>query len=303
MFSCSLIVVALAGAPESCRAADATTSVYAPSHDVAVRVLRQSHVLRERVCEQWLGKNSSVSTVPLIVHIAIDEHRSPTGVTSINTGHPEAKGVAAGNIVWIRTNRTDTPEFLAVLQHELCHCVLAAAYPDRLPAWLHEGIASRYDTGRRREIVQQQIRDWSTQARLPLLADILAETRVSPQDTLAYAESVALVQFLLDRGGQKLLWDTALTEQKRTNFLSQALHHENVNALQTDWEHWLRGRTRPVSHQRLADSNRLSFENGVPSRVAPSVRNSARITTTDRLQFRSAQTRLRFATASPRAMQ
>ncbi len=130
------------------------------------------------------------------------------------------------------------------LAHEMAHVVLATRFPHphRLPAWLDEGIASRYDDSDRQELRQQQIA-WIIQTRnWPQLDSLLNASSIASRDKQAYAVASSLVNFLLERNSDKqtLLafgqhgnqagWDAALQKY-------YGIH--DVSQLQSQWQRWL----------------------------------------------------------------
>lgn len=109
--------------------------------DIASEVLKKVKQYRQEIADEWLG--GKVPLTPSIIHV-IDTEIGDDGVTSLIPGHvigSSSGGKREHHLIWIRSTDPLGP----TLKHEVTHITLASV--GKLPKWLHEGIASRYDGG------------------------------------------------------------------------------------------------------------------------------------------------------------
>jgi hypothetical protein len=110
----------------------------------------------------------------------------------------------------------------------------------RLPAWVEEGIASRYDDPDRVQIRRDILRWYAQTGNWPSLRDALVARRLPEFDRASYSIAESLTAFLLTRGekcrflefAQNALqvgWDSAL---------STSYEISDVDELQRLWEQW-----------------------------------------------------------------
>ncbi len=163
-------------------------------------VLDRAEQLRKQIAIEWLGEELPPSVGQVLLNV--DYSNKPDSGLTWAKDHPDRKLHA----VLISTTPGQLPD--GVLAHEMAHCVLATRYPhpNRLPAWLEEGIASQYDDANRQQI-RQRIMSWfATTGNWPRLAPILNSKRVHSDDQEAYALAATVTEVLLERGTrQKLL--------------------------------------------------------------------------------------------------
>jgi len=170
---------------------------------------------------------------------------------SVRFSHQEDAGVT-----WAKDNPerryhnvylTTTPQRAlgSTLKHELAHVVLATRFPhpERLPPWLEEGLASRYNDDERKT-THQRIMNWfSRTGNWPRLENILHTTRILADDTSIYATAASLTEYLLSQKDIETLFcfaqaaksiplDTALQKY-------YAIH--NMKVLQSRWQAWVGG--------------------------------------------------------------
>jgi hypothetical protein len=162
-------------------------------------MLKRAEELRKQIAIEWLGEELPPSIGQVIVHVRF-ANQPDAGLTWAKD-HPDRKLHA----LYLVTAPQQLPESL--LAHELVHCVLATRFPspNRLPAWLEEGIASGYDDGQRRAIRQQIGQYFVTTGHWPRLAGMLTSDKVHSDDQEAYTLCATLVELLLERGDRKTL--------------------------------------------------------------------------------------------------
>jgi hypothetical protein len=131
----------------------------------------------------------------------------------------------------------------STLHHELAHTVLATRFPhpNRLPPWLEEGIASRYDDDARRSAGDQLVRFWARTGQAPRLAHLFSISDMNAFDESSYAAATSLVSFLLTLGDEQELLQFA--EDGQRNGWERALHSRyhihDLRELQHRWQAWL----------------------------------------------------------------
>ena len=132
----------------------------------------------------------------------------------------------------------------STLAHEMAHVVLATRFPhpNRLPAWLEEGIASRYDDEDRQKTRQAQITYFVETGHWPSVDSLFTAANIAAQDKELYTVAASLTEFLLSRNSDKQMllefgqygntagWDAAL--QKYYGI-------RDVVQLQGRWQRWV----------------------------------------------------------------
>jgi tetratricopeptide (TPR) repeat protein len=163
-----------------------------------------------------------------------DVTQAPSWTSAINDGKLR---------IPIRGMSTVTPELARVLKHELTHSFVGEMSAHRCPTWLHEGIAQA-EEGK------------SNAAYGPLLAQLFAGGQELPlnalegsfmsfsaaQATVAYAESLAAVEFMRDRYSMddvsRIL--TELAQGKSTEVALRSVIHSDYRQLRDDLARWLK---------------------------------------------------------------
>jgi hypothetical protein len=198
-------------------------------------VVDRAEAFRAEFARQWLGEELPTGEGRTLISIDFSSNRN-SGLT-LAKDHPARQ--------FHRVFLASTAENAAgsLLRHEIVHTVLATRYPhpNRLPTWVEEGIASRYDSRRLIAIRQQEVRNWVSAGRVPSLASLFDESKISSCDDTAYATAESLVAYLLTRGDKRTLlqfaadgqhcgWDESL----RTKY-----QIAGVARLQRDWQAWI----------------------------------------------------------------
>ncbi len=184
----------------------------------ATAVLQTAELQRREIAREWLGQELPPTRGRTIVTVSFAADRDAGLTWAIDD--PRRKYHA----LYLSTS----PDLAlgSTLAHEMVHVVLATQFPhpNRLPAWLEEGIASQYDDGDRKHERQQQLATFIRTRTWPPITDILSAKSIPATDTQAYTLAAAVTAMLLARDGdkQKLLafgqygnnrgWDIALQE-------------------------------------------------------------------------------------------
>lgn len=201
----------------------------------AERMLDEAGKFRAEFAKEWLGEELQTGSGKSIISVTFDD-----GANSALTwakDHPSRRY----HNVYLKTSRENA--LGGTLHHELAHTVMATRYPEpnRLPPWVEEGIASRYDIPVLIAVRQQEVLSWLRIGRAPQLIPLLMSTNIASFDDTQYATAESLVSFLLTRGdaqtvirfaadGQLLGWDAALQTHYQI---------DDVGQLQIEWQDWL----------------------------------------------------------------
>lgn len=202
---------------------------------LAQQVLTRAEEFRRDIAVEWFGETLPPSVGRAIVHVKLstDEDKGLTWIKDnpLRRQHAVYLTTTAGNALG------------ATLQHEIVHVVLATQFPPpkRLPAWVEEGIASRYDDDQRRE-TRGQVLNWIARTQnWPNLSDVLQRRVIPARDEQAYAVAASLVKFLLTQGKKKDLlhfaalgghigWDRAIHD---------SYQFATVYDLEAAWQAWI----------------------------------------------------------------
>jgi hypothetical protein len=211
-------------------------------------VLQRAETYRSQISKEWLGEELPVGAGRTAIYVHFSEQE--------NYGRTWAKDDPKITLhsIYLTTSRDKVVG--SALNHEIVHAVLATRFPhpNRLPPWLEEGIASRYDDKAIVEARQSIIRGWAQSNHAPRLTLLLTRPRLDMYDDSGYAAATSLVAFLLSRGdrqtllrfgdsGQTIGWDASLREHYAI---------DGVSDLQSKWEAWL----RDAATAALRDPNR-----------------------------------------------
>jgi hypothetical protein len=202
----------------------------------AAEVLRCAEWWRREIAREWLGRELPQSVGTTIINVSFRSDR--------DAGLTWAKDDPRRRFHVLYLSTSPEAALGTTLAHEMVHVVLATRFPapNRLPAWLEEGIASRYDDEARQQERRDQITRLLETHNWPRLEDTLNAYNISPSDQQAYTVAASLTNFLLERDGdkQKLFafsqtgcqrgWDAALQQYYGVS---------SVNQLQRLWQRWL----------------------------------------------------------------
>jgi hypothetical protein len=203
--------------------------------ELAKQVLHRAEAFRREIALQWLGaelpKGAGQTSISVVLSASEDSGLTWAKDRPDRTLHS----------VYLRTSTENA--VACTLHHEIVHVVLAtfAPYPNRLPSWLEEGIASRYDDDTRRAAREQMRRTWVRSGQIPRLAELLENPDILSVDESAYASATSLVSFLLTKGNERTLLRFAADGQ-RYGWEAALRAHYRINGhaeLQTQWQAWL----------------------------------------------------------------
>jgi hypothetical protein len=249
-YHCAAILVALLPSAVSGNgfAHNENFIVYTPDHKsheddqrFAELLLRRADAFRQKFSRQWLGKELPIASGESVIYVSFSANED-RGLTWAKD-HP---GRTMHNVYL-----TTTPERAvgSTLYHELAHTVLATQFPhpNRLPSWVEEGIASRYDDESRRAAREQLIRSWARSGNAPQLVQLLELDDMRAFDESSYAAATSLVSFLLTKADERELLEFAVDGQRK-GWPDALQAHYGIRShrdLQTQWQAWLANGGKP----------------------------------------------------------
>ena len=220
------------------RSADMTIgtnfTVLAPNQALADAVAKQAEAFRKQSALEWLGKElpDRVGRSLITVDITADKDEGLTWPIDC----PQRKL----HQVWVTTSVERA--LGTTLHHEVVHTVLDSQfYPESLPAWASEGIASQADDAGRKEDQRKLLARWSTAGRWPSLRLLFESSRIEHDNLNRYAAASSVTEFLAQRGGKTRVVEFAGSGQKRgwDQAASEFYGVHNVAELQTAWQDWV----------------------------------------------------------------
>jgi hypothetical protein len=200
----------------------------------AAALLDKAERYRREIALEWLGEELPPSVGRTIVNVTFSS--GPDQGLTWAKDHPDRK---YHTLYLAGSPAQDLDRLLA---HEMVHVILATRYPhpNRLPTWLEEGIACRYDSDKRQAVRHRIIKWLAHTGNWSPLRQVLDGANISASDQESYAVCVTLTDMLLARGGKQTLlafgqsglqlgWDRAL---------SQHYGIKDVAELQSHWQQW-----------------------------------------------------------------
>jgi peptidase MA superfamily protein len=201
----------------------------------AKALLEKAEQYRKQIAIEWLGEELPPSVGQAMVTVSFSNERD-SGLTWAKD-RPNRKL----HVLFLVTAPEQMPDGL--LAHEMTHCVLATRFPHphRLPAWLEEGIASRYDDAPRKAVRQKIMQWFVSTGHWPRLASVLQADNVHSDDQEAYALSATVTDMLLARGNKSMLLQFGqLAEQAGLErALSQCYGIQDLAELEAAWRTWV----------------------------------------------------------------
>jgi hypothetical protein len=217
--------------------------VYTPDqnsqHDeqrYAELVLDRADTFRKEFAARWLGEELPDGAGESVIYVdfSATEDRGLTWAKD----HPDR--------IFHNIYLTTSPELATgcTLRHEIVHTVLATRYPHphRLPEWVEEGIASRFDDESRRSAREQLLRHWAQTGVVPDIAILLELPDIKSLDESAYAAATSLVSFLLTKGDERTILRFAEDGQRNGWAIALQAHYgiRTAHDLQAEWQTWLK---------------------------------------------------------------
>lgn len=206
------------------------------ANEYATEVLENAERLRSEIARHWLGRELPPREGRTIVTISFEADRDAGLTWAMDNPNRNYHSLYLATSPELALGTT--------LTHEMVHVVLATRFPhpNRLPAWLEEGIASHYDDPERKRQREEQIHAFTRRGQWPRIVEVLTAENIPASDMEAYTVAASLTALLLSRDGdpqtlfafgqygKKHGWDAALRKY-------YDIH--TVDQLQTIWQYAL----------------------------------------------------------------
>jgi|GEM_PF-603968 len=199
-------------------------------------VLAQAEVYRQAIALAWLGDELPPGEAFAQIHVELSDEVDE-GLTLLTGPRSKRRG---DHRIWLTTSRERA--LGTTLAHELTHLVLSSKFPDGMPAWANEGIASLCDDQDRIQRRAEILADMVRRQKWPSLSSLLMMNSIAPENEAAYSVSVSLVEFLLTRGDRSLVLQFARVGQQQgwNQALQVTYGIQDTGELQQLWQEWVR---------------------------------------------------------------
>ncbi len=166
---------------------------------LAEEVLKSAERLRRSLAINWFGHELPPGAQPAIIEVRLQSDRDE-GLTWLAGTQTESR-----HRIWIHAPRDRV--LGSTLAHELTHVLLHERFPDGMPAWANEGVASLADDPVRQAGYRHYVEQLAGGEQWPSLATLFERREIAPADEAAYALSTSLVRFLLSCSTPSTLFD------------------------------------------------------------------------------------------------
>jgi hypothetical protein len=208
--------------------------VTAPDRELADAVQARAKQFRREVAREWLGRELPEGLGVTMISVKISTGESECLTWPVTPGSKRRY-----HKVWLTTTRASALGHS--LRHEMVHVVLAtAAFPQRLPVFLEEGIATREDPPARLARLRQTARQQAQSGATMDFERLLTASGLNPLDGNSYSSALSLCEFLLTRGDRQTLLQFGLSGQ-RTGWpaaLRQYYGLVSMRDLESAWRNW-----------------------------------------------------------------
>jgi hypothetical protein len=230
---------------------DENFTVLAADRSLAAEVLAGANRYRKQVASEWLRLELPPSVGETVIHVTLCD-REDRGLTwAIDSPNRSL------HKIWLTTSRDRAVG--STLQHEIAHIVLATRHPQRLPAWVEEGVAGSYDEDDRL-LVRRQLLEWFAQTgNWPSLDQVFQKPQIVNTDKVSYTLATSVTEFLVSRADQPTFVEFAVAGQQEgwDRALQQFYQIESVADLESAWRTWATIADRddkPAPRQQAAGS-------------------------------------------------
>ena len=233
--SCAVALICL-GLPSTLFAVgfahDETFIIYAPDQALADQVLAKAQEFRAAEAKDLLGKELQPREGRTIITVAVSATEDSGFTWPID--HPDRKF----HSMWLTTSRERAAG--STLRHEIRHVVLNTGFPDRLPLWIEEGLASRSDNAEHQRVWRKTATAFS-QSGWPDIHSLMEVKLIHSTDQATYGASTSLVNYLLTRGDMSKLLQFAVTGKKSgwDSALDQCYGIRSLREFESQWHAWV----------------------------------------------------------------
>ncbi|MFW6124890.1 MAG: hypothetical protein ACOC46_01970, partial [Pirellulales bacterium] len=181
--------------------------VMAAEKSLADEALAQAEKYRREIARQWLGAELPPSVGQTVLHVEITDEGDSAHTWVIDDPRRQY------HRVWVNGSRRQV--LGSTLRHEISHVVMATRFPQGLPLWINEGIASLNDDAER-VATRRRIIGWYAQTdNWPPLARILNAEAMRAHDRETYSVAASLTEYLLSLDDRATLVAFAATAAQR----------------------------------------------------------------------------------------
>jgi hypothetical protein len=251
-----LLVVVLVAIPSVTQGAGFAFSkdflVVAPDQALADEVLARAEAFRKQVADAWFGEELPPGEGAAVIRVTLSD-TDDSGFAWTTDGPTQRLPHLA---------LTGTREAVTgpTLHHEVVHAVLAARFPDGLPAWIDEGIASGVDGQERLDARQRILQRFARSGAWPDFASVLQMPAIPSHSQSSYTVAASLTEYLLSRGDKAKLLRFGVTGKQHgwDRALRQHYGVASVADLEAAWQTWASQPARLYARTASTHSNRLS---------------------------------------------
>jgi hypothetical protein len=209
----------------------------------AAEVLKNAEAWRKEIARQWLGEELPPSLGKTTVNVSFSDKR--------DAGRTWAVDDARRRYHTLYLATTPDRAIGSTLAHEIVHVVLATRFPhpNRLPAWIEEGIASSYDDQGRQETRRQHISYYIRTGQWPDIESVLNCRTIAARRQDDYTVASSLTEFLLSRGDRQRLLEFGQSANRAgyDAALSKFYGINNTPDFQRAWQEWVKRSSHPAS--------------------------------------------------------
>ncbi len=208
-------------------------TVLAPSQALADAVAKQAEVYRRQSAQEWLGMNLPDRAGRSLITVDIVPQKDEGLTWPIDCAERTL------HQVWLTTSVDRA--LGTTLHHEVIHTVLDTHfYPETLPAWASEGIASQADDVGRKENQRLLLARWAQAGQWPSLRLLFEASQIDHDNLNRYAAASSVTEYLVQRGGKTRVVEFAASGRKRgwDQAASDCYGVRDVAELQTAWREW-----------------------------------------------------------------
>ncbi|MHC4875368.1 MAG: hypothetical protein ACYTGL_02645 [Planctomycetota bacterium] len=212
--------------------------VTADSESLARQVAAAAEFHRRKLARLWYGHELPDWAVRCSIDVDASPNKGAGGSTSFKFSSGEVYG-------WRMRVQGSVERIIdSVIPHEVNHTILACYFRRKVPRWADEGAATIFEhTSERQRQIDEVQRLMHNGRRIPLR--VLMSMTQYPSDMrqvmAMYAQSYALTDYLIQKGGRKTFltflndahrrgWDAAL----QTHYEQKSIEH-----LEQDWTGWV----------------------------------------------------------------
>jgi hypothetical protein len=209
-------------------------TVLAPDRALATAVLQQAEVYRSQAARDWLAERLPDRLGRSMITVDISSQEDEGFTWPIDS--PER----TLHQIWLTTSVERAVG--TTLQHEVIHTVLDTHFfPETIPAWASEGIASQADDAGRKDDQRLMLARWVRTNRWPNLRSLFQYRRLEHNDLTAYVAASSIVEFLVEQGGKPRVVEFASAGAKQGwDAAARKLYAaRDVSALQVAWQTWV----------------------------------------------------------------